>query len=119
MALTKADIVKAVAREAGVPQEVALNVCNTLMSAISTSLEHGESVVLRGFGTFRAHPPVFTPSKSLLHAASAVPNPPDIDLPMPDPVEPTPDEWAAIERFKADYAAGRIQTVDRLRDSGM
>lgn len=111
MALTKTDIVETVAREAGVSQEVALDVCNTLILAISKSLERGESVTLRGFGTFRGDPPAFTPSKTLLRSASRVSSTVEVDIPLPDPVEPTPDELAAIRRFKAEYAAGRIETV--------
>jgi hypothetical protein BACCOPRO_02026 len=50
--MTKADIVNEIARKTGVERSVVLRCVEGFMESVSQSLEQGESVFLRGFGSF-------------------------------------------------------------------
>lgn len=50
--MTKADIVKEIARQTGIEKAVVLEVVEAMMERIRTSMINGEEVFLRGFGSF-------------------------------------------------------------------
>ena len=50
--MTKADVVNEIARKTGVERSVVLRCVEGFMESVSLSLEQGESVFLRGFGSF-------------------------------------------------------------------
>lgn len=50
--MTKADIVKEIARQTGIEKTVVLGVVEAMMERIRTSMINGEEVFLRGFGSF-------------------------------------------------------------------
>lgn len=50
--MTKADLISKVADKSGVDKESVLTVVEGFMNEIKTSLEKGENVYLRGFGSF-------------------------------------------------------------------
>ena len=50
--MTKADIVAAISKETGIEKGQVLEVVEKFMTTVKDSLAHGESVYLRGFGTF-------------------------------------------------------------------
>lgn len=50
--MTKADIVKEIARQTGIEKTVVLEVVEAMMERIRTSMINGEEVFLRGFGSF-------------------------------------------------------------------
>ena len=52
MPLTKADIVEKVYNEIGFPRTQSVNVVETLIEIIKSSLESGEDVLVSGFGKF-------------------------------------------------------------------
>jgi integration host factor subunit alpha len=53
MALTKDDIVEAVAEEIGFPKKQSVELVETLLELIKSTLESGEDVLVSGFGKFR------------------------------------------------------------------
>lgn len=50
--MTKADIVKEIAKETGVESTVALAVVESFMGTVKKNMINGEEVFLRGFGSF-------------------------------------------------------------------
>lgn len=50
--MTKAEIVSEIAKSTGVDKETALTVVESFMENVKEALSHGESVYLRGFGSF-------------------------------------------------------------------
>lgn len=50
--MTKADLVNQISRQLGVERAVVQKTIEACMEKISSSLENGESVYLRGFGSF-------------------------------------------------------------------
>lgn len=50
--MTKTELVQKVSDLTGVPEKATANVINVAMESITISLQHGESVVFPGFGTF-------------------------------------------------------------------
>lgn len=50
--MTKADIVNEIARTTGTDRAAVLSVVEHFMTIVKDSLAHGESVYLRGFGSF-------------------------------------------------------------------
>lgn len=50
--MKKADLVKAVAEQAGLTKKVAADVVNAIMDGISSALEKGDGLSLVGFGSF-------------------------------------------------------------------
>jgi len=50
--MTKADIVNEIARTTGTDRAAVLSVVEQFMTVVKDSLAHGESVYLRGFGSF-------------------------------------------------------------------
>lgn len=50
--MTKAEIVQEISAKTGVDRKAALNIVEALMETIKGSLESGEEVFLRGFGSF-------------------------------------------------------------------
>ncbi len=50
--MTKAQIVDQISKSTGIEKVVALEVVESMMDCIKTSLEGGENVYLRGFGSF-------------------------------------------------------------------
>lgn len=50
--MTKADIVKEVSEQTGVPREEVMRVFEASMESIKNSIVKGEPVYLRGFGSF-------------------------------------------------------------------
>jgi len=52
MTLTKADIVEAVAEQNGYTNERSVEVVETLLEIIKSTLESGEDVLISGFGKF-------------------------------------------------------------------
>lgn len=50
--MTKADIVKEIARQTGLEKTLVLEVVEAMMERIRTSMINGEEVFLRGFGSF-------------------------------------------------------------------
>jgi len=50
--MTKADIVNEIARKTGVERNVVLHCVESFMESVALSLEQGESIFLRGFGSF-------------------------------------------------------------------
>ncbi len=52
MTLTKADLVKAVQYQIDVPNNKAAEICESVFEIIKESLEHGEDVMISGFGKF-------------------------------------------------------------------
>lgn len=50
--MTKADIVKQIARETGIEASTVLSVVESFMEQVRTAQIAGENVSLRGFGTF-------------------------------------------------------------------
>lgn len=88
--MTKADIVARIARETGIEKEVAMSIVKAFMATVKESVIAGDSVYLRGFGSFivkqramkvarnisenttiviPAHPvPAFKPAKMFLKA---------------------------------------------------
>lgn len=52
MTLTKADIVESVNQELGYPKNFSSELVETLLEIIKESLEHGEDVLISGFGKF-------------------------------------------------------------------
>jgi integration host factor subunit alpha len=52
MALTKADIVKAIQTEIGATRHEAFELVETLLETIKSKLESGEGVLVSGFGKF-------------------------------------------------------------------
>ena len=53
MALTKDDMVEAVAKEIGFPKNQSVELVETLLELIKKTLESGEDVLVSGFGKFR------------------------------------------------------------------
>ncbi len=53
MALTKADIVKAVQTEIGFTRHQSFSIVESLLETIKSKLESGEDVLVSGFGKFR------------------------------------------------------------------
>ena len=51
-ALTKNDIIKAIAASNGYPQKQASDIVETLMEIVKHSLENGDDVLISGFGKF-------------------------------------------------------------------
>ena len=52
MALTKADIVKAVQSEIGFTRNKSIDIVESLLETIKSTLESGEDVLVSGFGKF-------------------------------------------------------------------
>jgi len=52
MTLTRADIIKAVAEQSGMPKFKSIEAVETLLETISSTLEAGEDVLISGFGKF-------------------------------------------------------------------
>jgi DNA-binding protein HU-beta len=50
--MTKAELVSRIARSTGTEKAVVLSIVEALMETIKKSLEEGENVYLRGFGSF-------------------------------------------------------------------
>lgn len=50
--MTKADIAREIAKKTGIDKVTTLEVIEEFMNTVKNSLVHGESVYLRGFGTF-------------------------------------------------------------------
>lgn len=50
--MTKADIVARIARETGTEKEVAMSIVEAFMATVKESVIAGDSVYLRGFGSF-------------------------------------------------------------------
>ena len=50
--MTKAEIVIAISEKTGIDRKIALNVVEAFMETVKGSLENGEEVFLRGFGSF-------------------------------------------------------------------
>ena len=50
--MTKAELISLIAKNTGVEKSEVLNVVTSYMEAIKKSLEDGENVYLRGFGSF-------------------------------------------------------------------
>ncbi|MDR0794818.1 MAG: integration host factor subunit beta [Tannerella sp.] len=50
--MTKAELVSSIAKSTGTEKTVVLSIVEALMDAIKKSLEEGENVYLRGFGSF-------------------------------------------------------------------
>lgn len=50
--MTKADIVARIARETGIEKEVAMSIVEAFMATVKESVIAGDSVYLRGFGSF-------------------------------------------------------------------
>lgn len=50
--MTKADIVARIARKTGIDKKVALNIVEAFMATVKESMAAGDSVYLRGFGSF-------------------------------------------------------------------
>ncbi len=53
MTMTKADLVEQVANQADIPRKQADQVVQVILESITTALQSGEKVELRGFGSFR------------------------------------------------------------------
>ena len=53
MALTKDDIVEVVYEETGIPKNQSVELVETLLELIKTTLESGDYVLVSGFGKFR------------------------------------------------------------------
>ncbi len=53
MTMTKADLVEQVANHADIPRKQADQVVQVILESITTALQSGEKVELRGFGSFR------------------------------------------------------------------
>jgi integration host factor subunit alpha len=52
MTLTKDDLVKAVAKENGYPVSQTIEIVETLLEIIKSTIESGEDVLISGFGKF-------------------------------------------------------------------
>jgi integration host factor subunit alpha len=52
MTLTKAEIIKAVQTQTGLPKNKSADIVESLLEIIKSSLESGEDVLVRGFGKF-------------------------------------------------------------------
>ena len=50
--MTKAELVVSISQKTGVDREAVLNVIESFMKEVKGSLEQGEEVTLRGFGSF-------------------------------------------------------------------
>ena len=50
--MTKAEIASAISEKTGVDRKIAFNVVEAFMETVKGSLENGEEVFLRGFGSF-------------------------------------------------------------------
>lgn len=50
--MTKAEIVQIISDKTGIERKMALNVVEAFMESVKGSLENGEEVFLRGFGSF-------------------------------------------------------------------
>lgn len=50
--MTKADIVKEIAKQTGIEKDAVLTIVEQFMTAVKDSLANGENVYLRGFGSF-------------------------------------------------------------------
>ncbi|MCH7534559.1 MAG: integration host factor subunit beta [Bacteroidetes bacterium] len=50
--MTKAEIVAEISGKTGIEKEVVLSTVEEFMKSVSTSLENGNNVYLRGFGSF-------------------------------------------------------------------
>lgn len=50
--MTKADIVARIARQTGIEKEVAMDIVEAFMATVKESVIAGDSVYLRGFGSF-------------------------------------------------------------------
>lgn len=50
--MTKAEIVQIISEKTGIERKMALNVVEAFMESVKGSLENGEEVFLRGFGSF-------------------------------------------------------------------
>ncbi|MDR3250266.1 MAG: integration host factor subunit beta [Tannerella sp.] len=50
--MTKAELISLIAKNTGVEKQEVLNIVKSLMETIKTSLEEGENVYLRSFGSF-------------------------------------------------------------------
>ena len=50
--MTKADIVKEIASKTGIEKQTVLQVVESMMESIKTSMINGEEIFLRGFGSF-------------------------------------------------------------------
>ena len=50
--MTKAELTYAIAEKTGIDRKAVLNIVEALMDSIKGSLESGEEVFLRGFGSF-------------------------------------------------------------------
>jgi len=55
MALTKNDLVKALAKENGYPVNQTIEIIETLLKLIKSKLASGEDVLISGFGKFCVH----------------------------------------------------------------
>ena len=53
MTMTKADLVEQVAKQADIPRKQADQVVQVILESITSALQAGEKVELRGFGSFR------------------------------------------------------------------
>ncbi len=51
--MTKADLIAAVAADAGIKKSVAEKVLNSFMDSIEKALKKGDKITLTGFGTFQ------------------------------------------------------------------
>ena len=54
--MNKQQLIKAIAKDAGITQVAALAAVNAFQSNIAESLQRGDTVTLVGFGTFKARP---------------------------------------------------------------
>lgn len=50
--MTKANIVKEIAKQTGIEKDAVLTIVEQFMTAVKDSLANGENVYLRGFGSF-------------------------------------------------------------------
>ena len=50
--MTKAEIASAISEKTGIDRKIAFNVVEAFMETVKGSLENGEEVFLRGFGSF-------------------------------------------------------------------
>ena len=63
--MTKADIVKAIAAETGMDRNSVQTIVEGMMEEIKRSLERGENVYLRGFGTFEIKTRASKPARDI------------------------------------------------------
>lgn len=54
--MTKADLINRVVRQTGLPRIHATYVVNSFLDVVKSSLENGNNIEIRGFGTFKIKP---------------------------------------------------------------